>query len=90
MQQEFYFLFMKKCPELRYLDMGSIEHQILCFPEAKVHLESLYELRCDTSIDSLYFYGLSRSCHYIQKFIIDNINTKPNYGIVKLIEVRRT
>ncbi|CAB4425930.1 unnamed protein product [Rhizophagus irregularis] len=89
MQQKFYFLFMRKCPELKYFDMKSIKHQILCFPEAKAHLESLYELRCDTSIDSLYFYGLSRSCHYIQKFIIDNINTKPNYGIVKLIEVQK-
>ncbi|CAB4496209.1 unnamed protein product [Rhizophagus irregularis] len=89
MQQEFYSLFMKKCPELRYLDMRSIKHQIFCFPEAKVHLESLYELRCDTSIDSSYYYGLSRSCHYIQKLIIDNINPKPNYGIVKLIEVQK-
>ncbi|GBC31937.2 hypothetical protein GLOIN_2v1764020 [Rhizophagus irregularis DAOM 181602=DAOM 197198] len=54
-----------------------------------VRLESLCELRCDTSIDSSYFYGISRSCRYIQKLIIDNIDPKPNDGIVKLIETQK-
>ncbi|GBB88125.1 hypothetical protein RclHR1_14640007 [Rhizophagus clarus] len=89
MQQEFYSLFMRKCPELRYLDMRSIKHQIFCFPEAKICLKSLCELTCDTSIDSSYFYGLSRSCQYIQNLIIVNIDPRPNYGIVKLIEVQK-
>jgi hypothetical protein len=89
MQQEFYSFLIKKCPELRYLDMRSIKHQIFCFPEAKAHLESICELKCDTSIDSSYFYGLSRYCQYIQRLIIDNIDPKPNYGIVKLIEVQK-
>ncbi|EXX68272.1 hypothetical protein RirG_106740 [Rhizophagus irregularis DAOM 197198w] len=88
-QQEFYYLFMKKCPELKYLDMKSIKHQIFYFPESKIRLESLCELRCDTSIDSSYFYGLSQFCQYIQRFIIDNIETRPNNGIAKLIEVQK-
>src|SRR2546430_617157 len=67
LQQEFYNILMRKCPELKYLDMGSIKHQIFYFPEAKTRLESLCELRCDTSTDPLYFYGLANICQYIQK-----------------------
>src|SRR5205809_449478 len=62
LQQEFYSLFMRKCPELKYLDMKSIKHQIFCFPEARTCLESLCELKFDTSIDPSYFYGLSYIC----------------------------
>ncbi|CAB4426091.1 unnamed protein product [Rhizophagus irregularis] len=89
-QQEFYYFFMKKCPELKHLDMKSIKHQIFYFPEAKTCLESLCELECDTSIDSTYFYGLSHFCQRIQKLVIININTKLNNGIVKLIEVQKS
>jgi hypothetical protein len=89
MQQEFYYLFMRKCQELRYFDMRSINHQIFYIPEANAHLESLCELKCDTSIDSLYFYGLSRSCQYIKSLTITNIDTKVNHGIAKLIEVQK-
>jgi hypothetical protein len=89
MQQEFYYLFMKKCPELKYLDMRSIRHQIFYFPESKARLESLCELKCDTSIDSSYFYGLSHFCQSIQKLTIDNTEARPNHGIVKLIEAQR-
>jgi hypothetical protein len=89
LQQEFYSLFMKKFPELKYLDMRSINHQIFYFPEAKTRLESLYELKCDTSIDSSYFYGLARFCQYIQRLIIINVTPKANYGIAKLIEVQK-
>src|SRR6266498_1568370 len=89
LQQEFYNLFMRKCSELKYLDMKSIKHQIFYFPEAKAHLESLCELRCDTSIDSSYFYGLSYICQYMQRLIIVNVNPKANHGIVKLIEVQK-
>ncbi|EXX56118.1 hypothetical protein RirG_219140 [Rhizophagus irregularis DAOM 197198w] len=90
LQQEFYSLFMKKCPELKYLDMKSIKHQIFYFPEANSRLESLFELECDTSIDSLFFYGLARFCRYIQRIIIVNVDPNPNHhGIVKLIEVQK-
>src|SRR5215469_13972057 len=89
LQQEFYSLFMRKCPELKYLDMRSIKHQIFYFPEAKSHIESLCELKCDTYIDPSYFYGLSRYCQYIQRLIIDSIEPKVNHGIVKLIEVQK-
>jgi hypothetical protein len=90
MQQEFYSLFMSKCPELKYFDMRSIQHQIFYFPEAKVRLESLCELKCDTYINSSYFYGLSRFCQCIQKLVIFNMeDSKPNHGIVKLIEVQK-
>jgi hypothetical protein len=88
LQQEFYNLFMKKF-QLKYLDMRSIKHQIFYFPEAKTRLESLYELKCDTSIDSSYFYGLARLCQYIQRLIIVNAIPKSNYGIAKLIEVQK-
>ncbi|CAG8514584.1 21579_t:CDS:1 [Rhizophagus irregularis] len=80
---------MKKCPELKYFDMRTIKHQIFYFPEAKVRLESLCELECDTSIDSSYFYGLSQYCQYIQRLIIVNMSPKPNHGIAKLIEVQK-
>jgi hypothetical protein len=88
MQQEFYYFFMKKCPELKYFDMKSIKHQIFYFPEAKTHLESLCELKCDTFTDSSYFYGLSHFCQNIQSLIIINMNSKHNYGIARLIEVQ--
>ncbi|CAB4442195.1 unnamed protein product [Rhizophagus irregularis] len=80
---------MKKCPELKYLDMRSIKHQIFYFPEAKTCLESLCELECDTSIDSTFFYGLSHFCQRIQKLVIINMDIKLNHGIVKLIEVQK-
>ncbi|CAG8484649.1 hypothetical protein GLOIN_2v1764020 [Rhizophagus irregularis DAOM 181602=DAOM 197198] len=90
MQQEFYSLFMRKCPELKYFDMRSIQHQIFYFPEAKVRLESLCELKCDTYVNSSYFYGLSRFCQCIQKLVIFNIEDSiPNHGIVRLIEVQK-
>ncbi|CAB4442222.1 unnamed protein product [Rhizophagus irregularis] len=69
--------------------MRSIKHQIFYFPESKVHLESICELRCDTSIDSSYFYGLSQICQCIQRFIIYNTKPQPNNGIAKLIEVQK-
>ncbi|CAB4460362.1 unnamed protein product [Rhizophagus irregularis] len=89
LQQEFYNLFMKKSTEFRYLDMRSIKHQIFYFPEAKIRLESLCEIKCDTSIDSSYFYGLARICNYIQRFIIINKNIEANLGLIKLIEVQK-
>ena len=89
LQQEFYNVIIRKCPELKYLDMISIEHQIFYFSEAKARLESLCELKCDASIDSSFFYGLGCACHNIQKLIIINTNKKVNHGIIKLIEFQR-
>ncbi|CAG8726922.1 19973_t:CDS:2 [Rhizophagus irregularis] len=89
LQQEFYCLFMKKFPELKCLDMNLIKHQIFYIPEAKNRLESLCELKCDTSIDPSYFYGLASICQYIQRLIIVNVVPKPNSGIAKLIEVQK-
>ncbi|PKK66033.1 hypothetical protein RhiirC2_785325 [Rhizophagus irregularis] len=91
LQQEFYNLFIKKCSVLKYLDMISNENQIFYFPEAGFHFESLCELKCNTSINSSYFYGLARICQQIQKIIIvNNINTENNnFGIAKLIEVQK-
>ncbi|EXX68020.1 hypothetical protein RirG_108900 [Rhizophagus irregularis DAOM 197198w] len=80
---------MKKFQELKYLDMKLIEHQIFYIPEAKNRLESLCELKCDTSIDPSYFYGLARICQYIQRLIIVNVVSKSNSGIAKLIEVQK-
>ncbi|EXX60493.1 uncharacterized protein OCT59_010111 [Rhizophagus irregularis] len=87
LQQEIYkLLISSKCPELKYLNIKSIKHQIFYFPKAKARLESLCELKCDTSINSSYFYGLTRICHYIQRLIIINKKISVNHGAVKLIE----
>ncbi|RIA98966.1 hypothetical protein C1645_588243 [Glomus cerebriforme] len=89
LKQEIYILLMGKCLNLKYLDIRSIEHQIFYFPEAKARLNSLCELKFDTSIDSIYFYGLARICDNIEKLIIINTILKINHGIIKLIEVQR-
>src|SRR2546423_1222191 len=39
LQQEFYNILLRKCPELKYLDMGSFKHQIFYFSEAKTRLD---------------------------------------------------
>ncbi|GES78643.1 hypothetical protein GLOIN_2v1655883 [Rhizophagus clarus] len=80
LQQEIYNLFMRKCPELKYLNISSIKHQIFYFPEAKARLESLCELKCNTSIDSSYFYGLASICQNIQSLNIINKIMKVNHG----------
>ncbi len=89
--QEVYALFMRKCPELKYLNTLSIKHQIFYFPEAKSHLDSLCELKCDTFTDSTYFYRLARIGQNIQRIIIINTDLRINVnnGIVKLIEVQK-
>src|SRR6266536_2444243 len=89
LQREIYSLLIKKCPELKYLNIGLIKHQIFYFPEAKNRLESLCELKCNTSIDPSYFYGLARVCQYIQRLIIISKNMMVNHGMVKLIEIQR-
>src|SRR6266540_3467516 len=92
LQQEIYSLFMRTFPEIKYLDMRSIEYQIFYFPKAKISLESLCELKCDISIDPIYFYGLACICKYIQKFIIVNTinyNIVVNDGLIKLIEAQK-
>jgi hypothetical protein len=89
LQQEIYSLLMRKCLELKYLNIKSAKYQIIYFPEAKARLESLCELKCDTSIDSSYFYGLARICQNVQNLIIINKKMKVNHGIVKLINIQR-
>ncbi|CAB4436706.1 unnamed protein product [Rhizophagus irregularis] len=89
LQQEFYGLFMKKFPELKYLDMKSIKHQIFYFPEARFRFESLFELTCDTLINFSYFYGLAQLCQYIQRLIIVNLDPNNYHGIAKLIGVQK-
>ncbi|GBB87424.1 hypothetical protein RclHR1_01390014 [Rhizophagus clarus] len=80
---------MKEFPELKYLDMKSIKHQIFYFPESKFRFKSLCELECDTSIDPLYFYGLLQLCQYIQRLIIDYIDPNIHCNVAKLIEVQK-
>ncbi|GBB87412.1 hypothetical protein RclHR1_01390002 [Rhizophagus clarus] len=90
LQQEFYSLFMRKFSELKYLDIKSIKHQIFYYPEARLRFESLCELKCDTSIDFSYFYGLAGLCQFIQRLIINNhVNSNNYHGIAKLIEVQK-
>ena len=80
---------MRKFPEIKYLDMRSIEYQIFYFPKAKPSLELLCELKCDVSIDPIYFYELACICKRIRRIIIINTGLKVNDGIVKLIEAQK-
>ncbi|GBC32134.2 hypothetical protein GLOIN_2v1764020 [Rhizophagus irregularis DAOM 181602=DAOM 197198] len=69
--------------------MKSIRHQIFYFPEARIRLESLCELKCDTSTDSSYFYGLVQLCQYIQRLIVVNSDPNDYHGIAELIRVQK-
>ncbi|GES78667.1 hypothetical protein GLOIN_2v1764020 [Rhizophagus clarus] len=86
--QEIYNLIARKC-EMKYLNIESIKHQIFYSPEAKARLESLCELKCDTSIDSSYFEGLASICHDIQRLIIINKSLLLNNPLVKLIRKQK-
>ncbi|RIA98934.1 hypothetical protein C1645_587756 [Glomus cerebriforme] len=86
LQQEINSILIRKCSDIRYLDMISINHQIFYFPEAKARLDSLCELKCDTSTDFSYFYGIARICQNIERLTIINTSSKDNHGMVKLIE----
>ena len=89
LKQEIYNLIIRKCSELKYLNMESINHLIFYLLEAKVCLDSLCELVCDTHTDPLYFYGLTRICQNIQRITIVNTKIDINDGIVKLIEIQK-
>ncbi|GBC32147.2 hypothetical protein GLOIN_2v1842657 [Rhizophagus irregularis DAOM 181602=DAOM 197198] len=69
--------------------MKSIKHQIFYFPEARIRFESLTELKCDTSIDSSYFYGLVQLCQYIQRLIVVNSDPNDYHGIAELIGIQK-
>ncbi|CAB4476689.1 unnamed protein product [Rhizophagus irregularis] len=88
LQEEIYSLLIKKCPEINYLNIRGT-YEIVYLPEAKIRLESLCELTCDTLIDPKYFYRLAHICQQIQRIIIINKNLKANYGTIKLIELQK-
>jgi hypothetical protein len=88
LQEEIYSFLIRKCPEINYLDMRGT-YDIVYLPEAKIRLESLCELTCDTLIDSKYFYRLAHICQQIQRITIFNKNYKINYGTTKLIEFQK-
>ncbi|CAB4476671.1 unnamed protein product [Rhizophagus irregularis] len=88
LQEEIYSLLVKKCPEIKYLNICGT-YEIVYLPEAKVRLESLCELTCDTLIDSRYFYRLANICQQIQRIIIINKNLEANQGTIKLIEFQK-
>ncbi|RGB36865.1 hypothetical protein C1646_757552 [Rhizophagus diaphanus] len=88
LQEEIYSFLIKKCPEIKYLNICGT-YEILYLPDVKAHLESLYELTCDTLIDPKYFYGLAHICQQIQRIIIINKNVKVNHGTTKLIEFQK-
>ncbi|GBC46092.1 hypothetical protein GLOIN_2v1764020 [Rhizophagus irregularis DAOM 181602=DAOM 197198] len=88
LQEEIYSSLVKKFPEIKYLNICGT-YEIVYLPEAKVRLESLCELTCDTLIDSRYFYRLAHICQQIQRIIIINKNLKANQGTIKLIEFQK-
>ncbi|GBC03334.1 hypothetical protein RclHR1_05070018 [Rhizophagus clarus] len=87
-QEEIYGFLIKKCPEIKYLNIRGT-YELVYLPEAMIHLESLCELTCDTSIDSRYFYRISHICQQTQRIIIINNNFKVNDGTIKLIEYQK-
>jgi hypothetical protein len=89
LQEEIYGLLIRKCPEIKWLNVCGGTYQIVYIPEAKTHLESLCELTCDTSMDPNYLYKLARVCQYIQRIIIINKYSRVNHGTTKLIEVQK-
>jgi hypothetical protein len=90
LEREIYRVFMKKCSELKYLYMSSIEYQVFDFSEARPRFESLCELKCNASIVSSYFYELACVSQFIQKLIIYNdVRRKVYIEIVKLIEAQK-
>jgi hypothetical protein len=88
LQEEVYSFLIRKCPEIKYLNMCGT-YDIINLPEAKTRLESLCELTCDTWIDSKYFYRLAHVCQQIQRIIIINKNYEINHGTTKLIELQK-
>ncbi|GBC14836.2 hypothetical protein GLOIN_2v1764020 [Rhizophagus irregularis DAOM 181602=DAOM 197198] len=88
LQEEIYSFLMKKCPEIKYLNICGT-YDILHFPEAKFRLESLCELTCHTLINPKYFYRLAHICQQIQRIIIINKNLKANPGTTRLIEFQK-
>jgi hypothetical protein len=88
LQEEIYSFLIRKCSEIKYLNMYGT-YDIVYLPEAKVRLESLCELICDTLIDSMYFYRLAHACQQIQRITIINKNYKVNHGTTKLIEFQK-
>jgi hypothetical protein len=88
LQGEIYSFLIGKCPEIKHLDIRGT-YEIVYLPEAKIRLESLCKLTCDTLIDPKYFYRLAHICQQIQSIIIINKNLKVNYGTIKLIEFQK-
>jgi hypothetical protein len=87
--QDIYHHIIRKCPELRWLNIESFEGQIFYFLEDTTRLESIGELRCDTSIDSSHLKELAHVCKFIQRLIIINKCLKVNDGIVDLIKAQK-
>ncbi|GBB90138.1 hypothetical protein RclHR1_01700001 [Rhizophagus clarus] len=88
LQGKIYSFLIRKCPEIKYLNIRGT-YDIVFLPEAKVRLESLCELTCDTSIDEKYFYRLAHICQQIQRIIIINNNYGVNHGATMLIEFQK-
>lgn len=91
LQRKICSFLIRQCTNLKYLNMISIDHQMLSFylPETKALLESLCELTCDTSTNPSYFCGLAYNCQNIQNLIIINKTHNVNDGVVELIKVQK-
>lgn len=88
-QEKIINILLNKCDRIKYLDMRSIKHQIFYFPNAKIHLKSLHELICDTTIDFSFFYGFSNICNNIENIIVINRSIRANPGLIELIRVQQ-
>ncbi|GBB90141.1 hypothetical protein RclHR1_01700004 [Rhizophagus clarus] len=88
LQEEIYSFLIRKCPEIKYLNIRGT-YDLVYQSEAKVRLESLCELTCDTSIDPKYFYRLAHICQRIQRIAIINNNLEVNHGATVLIEFQK-
>ncbi|CAB4414025.1 unnamed protein product [Rhizophagus irregularis] len=73
LSQEILKMLMNQISSLKVLDLkhsNSGDIKFIYLPEAKIHLENLTELQCDSDICSELFYQMTQLCHNVQSLTI--------------------
>ncbi|PKC60455.1 hypothetical protein RhiirA1_539835 [Rhizophagus irregularis] len=73
LSQEILKMFMNQITSLKVLDLkhsNSVDIKFIYLPEAKIHLESLTELKCGSNICFELFYQMTQLCHNMQSLTI--------------------
>ncbi|CAB5335517.1 unnamed protein product [Rhizophagus irregularis] len=98
LSQEILKMLMNQISSLKVLDLkhsNSEDIKFIYLPEAKIHLENLTELKCDSNICFEFFYQTTQLCHNVQSLTIvfesqisnlltDLISSQNNLKIVNL------